>query len=246
VTLAPDVTELAYAVGAGPQVVAVSAAADFPAAASRLPKVREGDPESILAQQPDLVLATTAGNDPRVIERLRALHVPVCTVDVTSCERLVDACELVGRACGRAKEGERLAGDIAARCRAAAQRSAPLPKRSALYVVWWEPLIVAAPGTFHDDLLHQAGLRNLAPTTAGRYPTVNPEVLLDAGLEVVVAPDERDLRAAYQRLVATLPGRRLAAGEVRVIWLPADPASRPGPRLPLALEALVAAREANP
>jgi hypothetical protein len=33
---------------------------------------------------------------------------------------------------------------------------------------------------------------------------------------------------------------------VRVIWLPADPASRPGPRLPLALEALVAAREADP
>jgi iron complex transport system substrate-binding protein len=244
VPLAPDVTELAFALGAGEKVVAVTAAADFPPEVARLPRIAPGDAEAILALKPDLVLATTAGNDMRVIERLRQLGTRVCTMDVTSCARLEEACRLAGELTGLRAQGEHLAGEIGRRCRSAAARARTLPRRRALYVVWWEPLIVAAPGTFHDDLLRHAGLANLAPASGGRYPRVDPELLLDPRLEVVVVPDERDLRAGYRSTLAMPVGQRLASGNVRVIWLPADPASRPGPRLPEALEALVAAREA--
>lgn len=239
----PDVTELAFALGAGARVVAVSPAADFPEEVVRLPRVAPGEAESIVAARPDLVLASTAGSDPRVVERLTGLGVRVCTVDVTSCERLADAARLVGRAVGRADAGAALAEAVAARCRAVDARAAALPERRALYVVWWEPLIVAAPGTFHDDLLRRVRLINLAPAGAGRYPRVDPELLLDPRLEVVVAADERDLRDGLAR--SRLAGR-VRSGRVRLHWLPAAPASRPGPRLPEALEALAAAREESP
>jgi len=239
----PDVTELAFAVGAGAQVVAVPPAADFPEQVVRLPRVAPGEVESIVAARPDLVLASTAGGDPRVVERLAELGVRVCTVDVTSCERLADAARLVGRAVGNASQGETLADAIAGRCRAVDARSAALPERRALYVIWWEPLIVAAPGTFHDDLLRRVHLVNLAPAGAGRYPRVDPELLLDPRLEVVVAADEGDLRDGLAR--SRLAGR-IRPGGVRLHWLPAAPSSRPGPRLPEALEALATAREANP
>lgn len=243
VTLMPDVTELAFAVGAGAQVVAVPPAADFPEQVVRLPRVAPGEVESIVAARPDLVLASTAGGDPRVVERLAELGVRVCTVDVTSCERLADAARLVGRLIGNVGQGETLAGAIVGRCQAVDARAAALPARRALYVVWWEPLIVAAPGTFHDDLLRRVRLVNLAPAGAGRYPRVDPELLLDPRLEVVVAADERDLHDGLAR--SRLAGR-VRSGSVRLHWLPAAPASRPGPRLPEALEALAAAREANP
>jgi iron complex transport system substrate-binding protein len=243
VPLAPDVKELAFALGAGGIVVAVTPAADFPPEVARLPRVSVGDAEAILAARPDLVLATTAGNDLRVIERLRQLGIRVCTMDVTSFTRLEEACRLAGELLGKRGDGERLANEIGRRCERAAARARALPERRALYVVWWEPLIVAAPGTFHDDVLRHAGLANLAPASGGRYPRVDPEQLLDPRLQVVVAPDERDLREGYRTMVGSPAGQRLASGAAEVIWLPSDPASRPGPRLPEALEALVAARE---
>jgi len=245
VALAPDVTELAFAVGAGGLVVAVGEAADFPPAATRLPHVAPGDAEAIVALRPDLVLATTAGNDPRLIGRLRDLGIRVCTVDVTSFARLVAACRLAGEVVGQPARGERLAREVEERTARASERARTLPLERAIFVVWWDPLIVAAPGTFHDDMLRRSRLENLAPAAAGRYPRVDPELLLDARLAVIVAPDEPDLRAGFARLTASPFGARLAAGTPRVIWLPADLADRPGPRLPAALEALVTARVAG-
>ena len=244
VPLAPDVTELAFALGGGDLVAAVPAAADHPPEVKRLPRFRQEDVEAILSLHPDLVLATTAGINARVSERLRELGTRVFTTDVTSFDRLAQACRLVGRAIGRPEEGVRLADDVEARCTLVRTRAATLPRRTALYVVWWDPLIVGSPGTFHHDLLKRAALDNLAPAGAGRYPRVDPELLLDPRLDVVVAPDEKDLRDGFARIVRSPAGERLASGAVQVLWLPADQASRPGPRLPEALEALVAARVA--
>jgi ABC-type Fe3+-hydroxamate transport system substrate-binding protein len=238
----PDVTELAFALGAGDRVVAAPPAADHPEAVARLPRIAPSDIESIVAARPDLVLASAAGSDPRVVERLAALGLRVCTVDVTSCERLADAARLVGRLVGNAEGGQTLAATIEGRCRAAGARAASLPERNALYVIWWEPLIVAAPGTFHDDLLRRARLVNLAPTVSA-LPARRSRTLLDPRLEVVVAADEPDLRDGLER--SRLAGRA-RSGSVGIHWLPAAPASRPGPRLAEALDALVAAREANP
>jgi iron complex transport system substrate-binding protein len=242
VTLAPDVTELVFALGAGSRVVAVPSTANYPPEAATRARVGSSDVEGIVALRPDLVVATTAGNDPRVVERLLQLGVPVCTLDVTDFARLEQACRLLARLLGDEARGESVARAIAQRRTAAARRAASLPEVRGLYVVWWKPLMVAAPGTFHDDLLRIAHVVNLAPRHAGRYPQVSEELLLDPSLKVLVVADEPDLRAGFAVVVHEPVGRRLAEGRVRVVWLPADPASRPGPRLPQALDALVAAR----
>lgn len=241
-TLAPDVTELVFALDAGAMLAAAPRSADFPAAVRSLPRFNERSAEEIAALRPDLVIATTAGTDPSLVGQLHRLGIVVATADVTSFERLCEACRMLGHLLDRTRQGEELAAAIGRRSAEATTRVASQPSRRALYVVWWEPLIVAAPGTFHHDLLHRAGLSNLAPQGAGRYPRASREQLLDPRLEVVVVPDEPDLRTAYRMLLATPEGKLLASGRVEVIWLPADPASRPGPRLVEALEALVAAR----
>jgi len=242
VALAPDVTEIAFAVGAGSQIVATAAATDHPAEALPLPRLDPDDVEAILAHSPDLVLATTAGNDPRVVDRLRGVGLAVCTVDVTTLAGLSEAVELIGRVTGHELAGRELAGAVAARISRASGLTAGAQRRRALFVIWWEPLIVAAPGTFHDDMLALAALDNLAPAGAGRYPRVDPELLLDPRLEVVVSPDEADARALHRRIVDTAVGARLRSGAVRVLWVPADLANRPGPRLIDGLEALIGLR----
>jgi iron complex transport system substrate-binding protein len=243
VALAPDVTELAYAIGAGDLVIAAPAAADYPPAARVLAHLNPDDVEAVLARSPDLVLASTAGNDPRVIARLRQLGIAVCTFDVTSLPRLTEAAALLGTVTGKEDTARPLVASLTERIAAARRRAGPLATRRALYVVWWEPLIVAAPGTFHDDLLRAARLVNLAPAGAGRYPRVDPETLLDSRLETIVAPDEPDVRATYDAVHDRPVCARLRAGATPLLWIPADLANRPGPRLVDALEALVSARE---
>lgn len=237
--------ELTFALGAAGRVVAVSNATDFPPEARKLPHVRPTDPESVVSFSPDLVIATTAGNDPRVIDRLRELGIAVFVTDVNSCVDLAEAYLLLGPVLSAGPLAARLAADVRARCAAAADQGRLLARRHALYVVWFDPIIVAAGGTFHDDLLRLAGLVNRAPNAAGRYPRLTPELLMDPTLDAVVAPDEPDVRAGYRRLLERPAGRRLADGEIEVFWIPADLANRPGPRFPAAVEALVAEREAR-
>ena len=74
VSLAPHVTELLFAAGAGKKVVGVSSASDYPAEALRLPSMGNSsriDMERISLLKPDLIVAWTSGNHPRQIEQLR-------------------------------------------------------------------------------------------------------------------------------------------------------------------------------
>ncbi|OGI45011.1 MAG: hypothetical protein A2150_05845 [Candidatus Muproteobacteria bacterium RBG_16_64_11] len=73
VSLAPMVTELLFAAGAGERVVGVTAFSDFPAPARRLPQVGNSvslDYERILALRPDLVVSWGSGTNRDSIERI--------------------------------------------------------------------------------------------------------------------------------------------------------------------------------
>ena len=89
ISLAPHLTELVYAAGAGEKLIAVSAYSDFPVAARLLPQVGDAsnlDLERIVMLKPDLVLAWKSNISPFAIERLRRLSIPVY---VTETRRLI-------------------------------------------------------------------------------------------------------------------------------------------------------------
>ena len=78
ISLAPHITELVYAAGAGEQLVGAVSYSDYPEAAKALPRVGSYDSvsvESIVAMQPDLVLAWVSGNGQDIVRRLEALGV---------------------------------------------------------------------------------------------------------------------------------------------------------------------------
>lgn len=244
VALAPDVTEIVFALFAADKLVAVAETADFPPPVRHLPRCNPASIEAILAYRPDLVLATTAGNDPRVVRRLGETGLRTVTVDPTSLARVADGFRLIGEVLGEGTRGRQLADSFLKAVAAARAHAATLPSCTGVYVVWSQPLLAAAPGTFHHDLLAAARVTNLAPAGGGRYPPLNPEILLDRRLDLLIAPDDPDIRAGLRHLSEQPAGRRLRSGDLPVLWLAADPASRPGPRLLEALEQLVDLRMA--
>ncbi|HET7528159.1 MAG TPA: helical backbone metal receptor, partial [Burkholderiaceae bacterium] len=79
VSLAPHLTELMFAIGAGDRVVGTVEYADYPEAAKRVPRVGDSallDLERVVALQPDLLLVWRHGNSPQQLQRLAALNIP--------------------------------------------------------------------------------------------------------------------------------------------------------------------------
>src|SRR5690606_18325527 len=104
VSLAPHITELIYAAGAGHTLVATVISSDFPPEAQALPRVGDGlnpDPERLLATGANRVLAWQAGAGTAAIaERLAAFGIRVQFVQPASLDDIADAIETLGRQLG--------------------------------------------------------------------------------------------------------------------------------------------------
>jgi iron complex transport system substrate-binding protein len=82
VSLAPAVTEILFAIGAGGRVVGVTSYCDFPEAATRVPKIGDyrASIERVIARKPDLVVASASANA-QVLPQLERLRVPLFVID---------------------------------------------------------------------------------------------------------------------------------------------------------------------
>ncbi len=242
VSLAPNITEILFAIGAGAQVVGVTDHCDHPPAARRIARVGgfiNPSLERVVALSPDLVLATADGNRAADVERLTSLGVTVHVIDTRRLDDVLRAIGEIARLAGRDREAGRIVASLAKRRRAVSNRRGR-GRPSVLLLVGVHPLVGVGPGTFLDDLLSEAGGRNALAASPVRYPLLSPEGLLAAAPEVIVvnameAGDAADLAQSipgWSDLGAVRSGRVHLLGD--------DTLLRPGPRIVDGLERLAA------
>jgi iron complex transport system substrate-binding protein len=248
VALAPNLTEIVFAVGAGDRLVGVSDYSDYPPAARAIPRVGglEVSPERVASLSPDLVLATPEGNAKGPVTALAAAGVPVLVVPGGSLDDVLHAIDMIARRLGKTGEGERLMGALTAR-REAVRRARPAPPLPvAAMLIWPDPPQGAGAGTFLNDVLAEAGATNALGDRPG-WPLVSEEWLATTRLDVLVLPDSDQTRAAYDRALASGPLSRGMVARARRIRIDESELTRPGPRVFDALERLAAAlREPQP
>lgn len=112
ISLAPHATELLFAAGAGQKVVAVSEWSDFPAAATKLPKVSSVNGiqfEKVLALRPDLVVLWGSGQGQRDAERLRQLGLSVFLSEPRSLQAIADSLLRLGQLAGSTAQAQHAA-----------------------------------------------------------------------------------------------------------------------------------------
>jgi iron complex transport system substrate-binding protein len=249
VTLAPNLTEIVYAIGAEKALVGVSDLSDYPPAASSLPKVGGLDPsaERIASLRPDLVLVTAEGGKRKgAAAALAAAGIPVLRVPAGSLAEVIAGIRLVGERLGASARAEALAASLEERRRAVAGASAPAAARpAAVLLVWPDPPSAAGGGTFLDDVLVTAGARNLVAARTG-WPVLSAEWLATAPIDVLVLPDSPENRPAFDRALASGALSRGTAARARIVRLPESPLTRPGPRVFDALERLARALRSEP
>lgn len=227
ITLAPNLTEMVYAVGSGSLLVGTDEFSDEPAAAKSLPKVGGMQPniEKIAALRPDLVLATTNGNHPNLAPALAAVGIPLF---VLRTDRLED----VPRAMARIADilnspGGKDAAEQVRAAIAAQKRTRSHPPR-VLFAVWADPLYVAGVSTFSDDLLRLTGAVN--SVTVKGWPQYSLESLAAAPPELILYPARSVSAAQIDKLLAVAP----SLGRVRGVPVDENLFTRPGPRVALA------------
>ncbi len=248
--LAPNLAEIAFALGLGPRVVGVSDYTSWPPEAAKLPHLGglfDPNVERMVALEPDLALLLPSQAD--VAERLRAVGVDTLTVPMESLEDLGRGIVSVAERSGVRAAGEELAARLDRQLAPRPVAGAPLtvlsidrpPGRT-------ENLLVAGPGTYLQELLARLGATNAFADAPNRYPQVGMEEVLGRAPGLIVelqphppgATGRARLLADWQRF-PTLPA--VAAGHLAVIS--GAETMLIGPRLPELYRRLEAAvREA--
>ncbi|OWP63374.1 cobalamin-binding protein [Hymenobacter amundsenii] len=190
VSLVPSQTELLFDLGLGERVVGVTKFCIHPAEARQSATVVGGtknfDFEKIDTLRPDLILGNKEENYKEGIEQLAARY-PVWLSDISNLPEALDMIRRVGLITGRKEAGDSLTADIAASFAALMAPATELVP--AAYFIWRKPYMVAATGTFIDDMLARAGFRNVF-SHLGRYPEVTPEQLRQAAPHQILLSSE--------------------------------------------------------
>ncbi|WP_026224868.1 cobalamin-binding protein [Methyloversatilis thermotolerans] len=190
VSLAPHVTELLFAAGAGAQVVGATQYSDWPEAAKAVPRVggyTSVDMEAVVALKPDLVIAWKSGNRNQQYDRLQKLGIPVYVNEPRSLEDVARSLEQFGRLAGTPREAEAAARAFRARRDALAAQYAQRPALTVFYQIWNKPLMTINGQHLISDVMALCGGRNVFAGLPMLAPTVTEEAVLAAAPEVIVA-----------------------------------------------------------
>jgi iron complex transport system substrate-binding protein len=245
VSLAPSLTEILFALGAGDLLVGVTDFCDYPPQASQKPKVGTvlaPNAEVVLALQPNLVLATTEGNRQETVLLLERLQIPIFVVRPEGLEGIYASIRSVGGLLGRPARASAVVESMRSRVAWVAGQVKGRPPARVLYVLWPDPLITAGRGSIIDALIGVAGGENVAGGISLRYPRLNLEEVLRVDPEVILLAGmgSRPLRAeSVQGWEGWQVLRAVKAGRVQA--LDGDLLHRPGPRIVEGLEAIARA-----
>ena len=234
ISLAPSLTDTVVALGKASLLVGVTRYDDAPEVA-KLPRVGgflDPSPEAVLALRPDLVLWLTDGGAYPAVRRIAGLGVPVLAIPVVSVADVLGSARVVGSALGDAPAGERLARSLEASVDAARRRAAAGPRVRVLFVVGRDPLVVAGPGSYPDELLRLAGGENVVKE-ARPWPVYPLERAVADDPALVIDGAVLEPKDGLARLGAIPAVRRGSVHRLRD-----DGALRPGPRLAGALDEL--------
>ena len=169
-SLAPSTTEILFALGLGPKVVAVDQFSDYPPEAKRKPQLGsylKPDLERLVAASPDLVLATGV-HIKEVVPQLEARKLTVAVVDARNLDEVLASIGLVGTLTGEQGAATKLTSDLRGRIDGVAARVAGAP-RPRVYVELDSTFFSVGPGSFVHDML-QAG-RISRPTRSRNIPS---------------------------------------------------------------------------
>lgn len=246
ISLAPNITEILYALGLEGRIIGVTDMCIYPPEARGKPKVGgvvNPSFETILQMAPDLAITTVDVNPPELNWRLEGLGIRTHVFQVRRLSELPGGIRDLGAVLGVEDRADELAAQIEGAMRKYSRGPSPPSEgpskgKRAMYVVWPEPLIVAGPGTVIDDALRLLGWGNVASDSPVRYPKFSIEEAIRRDPDVILI-DRRhmhNMEEISKRLIERLS--MLEAVKEGKVFYTSDAVYMLGPRIVEGLEEL--------
>jgi iron complex transport system substrate-binding protein len=240
VSLAPNLTELLFAAGAGAQVVGASEYSDWPPPARELPRVGDAfrlDYEAIVALRPDVAVAWRSGTPAESVARLEQAGIRVEVVEAQSLEEIAEGIEALGRLAGTESVAVAAASrfrDEVARLRA---RHAGRPVLDVFIELDHRPLFTVTGRHLISEMVSVCGGRNVFAALPGLAPSVDLEAVIAARPDTILYTGPETDPASLWRGWPGVPAVR----DGNVLRVPGDLVSRATPRVVAGIEAICAA-----
>jgi iron complex transport system substrate-binding protein len=235
ITLAPNLTEILYALGLGDRVVGVTNHCNYPPEASLKPKVGSYinlNVEKIISLSPDLAIGTVDGNERIILDLLEQAKIKAFFVNPRSVRQVIDTILALGRLCGALENAQTLTSKLTRRVDHVVERTGSREKPLVFLQIQIQPIMTVNKNTVHNDLIRLAGGRNMAAEEPITYPRISIEEVIQRRPDVILISSMeragRFERARQEWLKWTsIP----AAKNKRVYLIDSDLIDRPSPRL---------------
>lgn len=234
VSLTPSTTEAVFALGAGDRMVGRSRFCNYPERAKALPQVGgyvDPNYEAILGLRPSLVVGARGPGGAAVEQKLQGYGVATFFPRTESFAEIESMLTGLGALLHRESAAAEAVAKIRTQTEAVEKAVANLPKRKVLLVFGIEPVVVAGPGGFPDEMVRHAGGVNVV-AGGPAYPTIGIERVLALDPDVVLNASMAETRGT-ERIRSDTPGWRdlRAVKEGHVVPITDETVLRPGPRL---------------
>ena len=189
-SLAPHLTELLFAAGAGDAIVGTVEYSDYPEAAKRIPRVGSHnslDLERIVAMKPDLIVVWLHGNAQKQLDKLLSMGIPAYYNQPNKLEDVPRSIETLGVLTGTEATAKTTAADFRNRLAALRTRYANRPPVTLFYQVWSKPLTTLSGKHLVTDVIALCGGKSLFAELEPLAPTVAQEAVIEADPEAIIS-----------------------------------------------------------
>jgi iron complex transport system substrate-binding protein len=233
ISLAPNLTELAYAAGMGSHMVAVTAYSDYPQQAKQLPQVGDVfrlDWERLVALKPDLVLAWGSSFSSRDRATFKKLKLKVLVLEPRRLDDIPKVLRLLGRIAGIGPVAEAAAYAFVQQLDTLRRQYAGRTKVRAYFQIAAAPLLTVNDEHIISDVLRLCGAQNVFATVPLLTPAISNEALVKENPQVMLAVAANyEQEEETKRIWRELP--LIAARQGHMAFIPPDLISRSTPRI---------------
>ncbi len=249
ISLAPSITEILYAIGAGDLLVGRTDFDNYPEAVLELPSVGgvtadTMSMEVIIDLEPDFILGGSVWQAD-LIDTLNENGMPSLTFEPNNLDEIMDLMLLLGDATGHAADAASAVEQMKARVSVVASVVETIPQSERVtlfYEVWHEPLMTTTNRTFIGEIITLAGGENIFGDLEETYPAVSAEEIIAANPDVILGPTSHGDQLTAEVIAKREGWSELSAVQNNAIYLiDGDIISRAGPRVVDALEAVASA-----
>ncbi len=191
VALSPHAVELLYSIGLGDKIIATVESADFPEAASKIPRIGNYTGiqiEKLLALNPDLVVAWKSGNKSSDLAKLESLGLNIVYSDPQNIAEVFSDLRELGELTGHREEAEILIDHLVKRYQSIKAKFKHRSKVTVFYQLWHDPLTTIGPASSIDSLIADCGGENVFNHVSAPYPIVSLESVLVKNPKVIIIP----------------------------------------------------------